>query len=68
MNLSSYLRKSGLQKEIYSIQDEELRKVYNGIVELKNEFSYMSDEEIKDKIAKMQSDFLDIYNYKKQRR
>jgi len=68
LNLSSYLRKSGLQKEIYSIQDEELRKVYNGIVELKNEFSYMSDEEIKDKIAKMQSDFLDIYNYKKQRR
>ena len=67
MNLSSYLRKSGLQKEIYSIQDEELRKVYNGIVELKNEFSYMSDEEIKDKIAKMQSDFLDIYNYKKRR-
>jgi len=67
LNLSSYLRKSGLQKEIYSIQDEELRKVYNGIVELKNEFPYMSDEEIKDKITKMQSDFLDIYNYKKRR-
>ena len=53
LNLSSYLRKSGLQKEICSIPDEELRKVYNGIVELK------------DKITKMQSDFLDIYNYKK---
>ncbi len=25
----------------------------------------MSDEEIKSKITKMQSDFLDIYNYKK---
>lgn len=25
----------------------------------------MSNEEIKEKIAKMQSDFLDIYNYKK---
>lgn len=24
----------------------------------------MSDEEIKEKITKMQSDFLDIYNYK----
>ena len=33
--------------------------------ELKNEFSYMSNEEIKEKITKMQSDFLDIYNYKK---
>ena len=65
LNLSSYLRNTGLQKEIYSMPDEELRKVYNGIVELKNEFPYMSDEEIKEKITKMQSDFLDIYNYKK---
>ena len=67
LNLSSYLRKSGLQKEIYSIPDEELRKVYNGIVELKNEIPYMSDEEIREKITKMQSNFLDIYNYKKRR-
>lgn len=65
LNLSTYLRKSGLQKETYTIPDEELRKIYAGIVELKNEFQYMSDEEIKEKIAKMQSDFLDIYNYKK---
>ena len=33
LNLSSYLRKSGLKKEIYSILDEELRKIYAGIVE-----------------------------------
>lgn len=65
LNLSSYLRKSGLKKEIYSIPDEELRKIYAGIVELKNEFPYMSNEEIKEKIAKMQNNFLDIYNYKK---
>ena len=67
LNLSSYLRKAGLQKEIYSIPVEELRKIYTGIVELKNEFPYMSDEEIKEKITTMQSDFLDIYNYKKRR-
>ena len=36
LNLSSYLRKAGLQKEIYSIPDEELRKIYAGIVELNN--------------------------------
>ena len=65
LKLSSYLRKVGLQKKIYEIPDEELRKIYSGIVELKNEFPYMSNEEIKEKIAKMQSDFLDIYNYKK---
>lgn len=62
---SSYLRKVGLQQKIYEIPDEELRKIYAGIVELKNEFPYMSNEEIKEKIAKMQSDFLDIYNHKK---
>ena len=58
-------KKSNLNLSSYSIPDEELRRIYNGIVELKNEFSYMSDEEIKEKITKMQSDFLDIYNYKK---
>ena len=65
LKLSSYLRKVGLQQKIYEIPDEELRKIYAGIVELKNGFAYMSNEEIKEKIAKMQSDFLDIYNYKK---
>ena len=65
LKLSSDLRKVGLQQKIYEIPDEELRKIYAGIVELKNEFPYMSIEEIKEKIAKMQSDFLDIYNYKK---
>ena len=65
LKLSSYLRKVGLQQNIYEIPDEDLRKFYAGIVELKNEFPYMNNEEIKEKIAKMQSDFLDIYNYKK---
>ena len=65
LKLSSYLRKVGLQQNIYAIPDEELRKIYAGIVELKNEFPYMNNEEIKEKIAKMQSDFLDIYNHKK---
>ena len=65
LSLSSYLRKVGLQQKIYEIPDEELRKIYAEIVELKNGFAYMSNEEIKEKIAKMQSDFLDIYNHKK---
>ena len=65
LNLSAYLRKSGLKQEIYAIPDENIYKIYTGIVELKNEFPYMNDEEIKEKITKMQSDFLNIYNYKK---
>ena len=38
LNLSAYLRKSGLQQEIYAIPDENIYKIYTGIVELKNEF------------------------------
>ena len=64
LNLSAYLRKCGLQQEIYAIPDENIYKIYTGIVELKNEFPYLNDEEINEKITKMQSDFLDIYNYK----
>ena len=65
LNLSAYLRKCGLQQEIYAIPDENIYKIYTGIVELKNEFPYLNNEEINKKITKMQSDFLDIYNYKK---
>ena len=65
LTLSAYLRKCGLQQEIYAIPDENIYKIYTGIVELKNEFPYLNDEEIKEKITKMQSIFLDIYNYKK---
>ena len=64
LKLSSYLRKVGLQQKNYEIPDEELRKIYAEIVELKNGFAYMSNEKIKEKIAKMQSDFLDVYNNK----
>ena len=65
LNLSAYLRKCGLQQEIYAIPDENIYKIYTEIVELKNEFPYLNDKEIEEKITKMQSVFLDIYNYKK---
>ena len=65
LNLSAYLRKCGLQQEIYAIPDENIYKIYTGIIELKNEFPYLNNKEINEKITKMQSDFLDIYNYKK---
>ena len=65
LTLSAYLRKTGLEQKIYEIPDENFYKVYTGIVELKNEFSAKYDEEeIEEKITKIQSDFLDIYNHK----
>ena len=65
LTLSAYLRKTGLGQKIYEIPDENFYKVYTGIVELKNELSAKYDEEeIEEKITKIQSDFLDIYNHK----
>ena len=65
LTLSAYIRKTGLGQKIYEIPDENFYKVYTGIVELKNEFSAKYDEEeIEEKITKIQSDFLDIYNHK----
>lgn len=65
LTLSAYLRKTGLGQKIYEIPDENFYKVYTGIVELKNEISAKYDEEeIEEKITKIQSDFLDIYNHK----
>lgn len=65
LTLSAYLRKTGLGQKVYEIPDENFYKVYTGIVELKNEFSAKYDEEeIEEKITKIQSDFLDIYNHK----
>ena len=65
LTLSAYLRKTGLGQKIYEIPDENFYKVYTDIVDLKNEFiSKYDEEEIKEKITKIQSDFLDIYNHK----
>lgn len=64
LSLSGYLRKSGLQQKIYEVPDEKIYKIYVGITNLKHEFSYLSNEEIKEKIEEMQSDFLDVYNNK----
>ena len=65
LTLSAYLRKTGLGQKIYEIPDENFYKVYTGIVELKNELSAKYDEEeIEEKLTKIQSDFLDIYNHK----
>lgn len=64
LSLSSYLRKSGLQQKIYEVPDEKIYKIYTGITDLKYQFPYLKDDEIKEKIEEMQSDFLDVYNHK----
>ena len=63
--MSAYLRKAGLKKEIYSIPDKEFYKIYSEISDLKNEIYKLNNDEIKEEIRKIQINFLDIYNYKK---
>ncbi len=64
LSLSGYLRKSGLQQKIYEVPDEKIYKIYTGITDLKYQFPYLNNEEVKEKIEQMQSDFLDVYNHK----
>jgi len=64
LSLSGYLRKSGLQQKIYEVPDEKIYKIYTGITDLKYQFPYLNNEEVKEKIEEMQSCFLDVYNHK----
>lgn len=64
LSLSGYLRKSGLQQKIYEVPDEKIYKIYTRITDLKYQFPYLNNEEVKEKIEEMQSDFLDVYNHK----
>lgn len=64
LSLSGYLRKSGLQQKIYEVPDEKIYKIYTGITDLKYQIPYLNNDEIKEKIEKIQSDFLDVYNNK----
>ena len=64
LSLSGYLRKSGMQQKIYEVPDEKIYKIYTGITDLKYQFPYLNNEEVREKIEKMQSDFLDVYNNK----
>ena len=70
LNLSAYLRKTGLKQEIYSIPDKEFYKIYIQISELKNKiFGKSLDnktlEEITLELEKIKTNFLNIYNSKK---
>lgn len=61
LSLSAYLRKTGLNHEIIEIPDQKYYEIYNKIIELKNEIEELGKEQIKERLIKIQSDFLDIY-------
>lgn len=66
LSLSSYLRKVGLEKEIYSVPDKEFYIIYSQISNLKNKIYGLSTEIIIACLEKIKMNFLDIYNSDKE--
>lgn len=66
LSLSAYLRKFGLEKEIYPIPDKEFYKVYIDICKVKNAIDEtLPIEKIKQCLEIISNEFLDIYNSKR---
>lgn len=66
LSLSAYLRKVGLEKEIYPIPDKEFYKVYIDIYKVKNAIDEtLPIEKIKQCLEIISNEFLDIYNSKR---
>lgn len=66
LSLSAYLRKVGLEKEIYPIPDKEFYKVYIDICKVKNAIDEtLPIEKIKQCLEIISNEFLDIYNLKR---
>ena len=60
-NLSSYLRKVGLKKEIYPIPDKEFYKIYIDICKVKSNVNRLEKEKIIQCLEIIEKKFLDIY-------
>lgn len=66
LSLSAYLRKVGLEKEIYPIPEKEFYKVYIDICKVKNAIDEtLPIEKIKQCLEIISNEFLDIYNSKR---
>ena len=66
LSLSAYLRKVGLEKEIYPIPDKEFYKVYIDICKVKNAIDEtLPIEKVKQCLEIISNEFLDIYNSKR---
>ena len=66
LSLSAYLRKVGLEKEIYPIPEKEFYIIYTQISNLKNKVYGLSTETIVACLEKIKRNFLEIYNSDKE--
>lgn len=65
LSLSSYLRKTGLKEEIYSIPDKDFYKIYVEISELKSKLFDTNIYDINADLEQIKRHFLEIYNSEK---
>ena len=61
LNLSTYIRKVGLEKEIYPIPDKEFYEIYIDICKLKTNINKLDKDNITKCLELIEKNFLNIY-------
>ena len=64
LSLSTYLRKTGLKQQIYSIPDKDFYKIYVEICKVKDNLYKLNKEQIIKCFDIIEEHFLEIYNNK----
>lgn len=62
LSLSAYLRKSGLNQEVYEIPNEKLGEIYKLICQIKDNLYKIELERIDKGLAQVKEKFLEVFN------
>lgn len=62
LSLSAYLRKTGLNQEIYEVPDKKLQEIYNLICQIRDNLYKIEKERIANGLEQVKGKFLEIFN------
>ena len=62
LSLSAYLRKTGLNQEIYEVPDKKLQEIYNLICQIRDNLYKIELERIDNGLAQVKEKFLEVFN------
>ena len=62
LSLSAYLRKTGLNQEIYEISDKKLHDIYTLICQIKDNLYKVNLERIDNGMEQVKEKFLEVFN------
>ena len=62
LSLSAYLRKTGLNQEIYEIPDKKLQDIYTLICQIKDNLYKVNLERIDNGMEQVKEKFLEVFN------